>query len=84
MIYSLQSERFRLSASDMGAELTSFCDLRGGEYEYIWQNREIWNGQSPLLFPIVGRLREDTYALSGKNYRLEKHGFARKLPFFPE
>lgn len=82
MIYSLQNERFRLSASDMGAELTSFQDIRTAQpYEYIWQDRNVWNGQSPLLFPIVGRLRDDTYVLNGRSYTLRKHGFAKRMRF---
>lgn len=78
MIYTISNGRFRLSAGDMGAELASFAE---GDYEYLWQRCDIWNGQSPLLFPIVGRLREDTYELSGKSYTLSKHGFARKSLF---
>ena len=82
VIYSLQNERFRLSASDMGAELTSFQDVRAAQpYEYIWQDRNVWNGQSPLLFPIVGRLRGDTYVLNGRSYTLRKHGFAKRMRF---
>ena len=46
MIGEIRSESFRLRARSLGAELTSFCDLRGGEYEYIWQNREIWSTAS--------------------------------------
>jgi galactose mutarotase-like enzyme len=78
MIYTISNGRFRLSADDLGAELASFAE---GDYEYIWQRCDIWNGQSPLLFPIVGRLREDTYELNGKSYTLAKHGFARKSRF---
>lgn len=82
VIYSLQNERFRLSASDMGAELTSFQDTRTAQpYEYIWQDRNVWNGQSPLLFPIAGRLRDDTYVLNGRSYTLRKHGFAKRMRF---
>ena len=78
MIYTISNSRFQLSASDLGAELASF---REGDYEFIWQRCDIWNGQSPLLFPIVGRLRDDTYELGGKSYTLAKHGFARKSTF---
>lgn len=82
MIYSLQNERFRLSVLDMGAELTSFQDIRTAQpYEYLWQDRTVWNGQSPLLFPIVGRLRGDTYQLNGQSYHLRKHGFAKRMRF---
>lgn len=82
MIYSLQNERLRLSVLDMGAELTSFQDIRTAQpYEYLWQDRTVWNGQSPLLFPIVGRLRGDTYQLNGQSYSLRKHGFAKRMRF---
>ena len=81
MIGEIRSESFRLRARSLGAELTSFCDLRGGEYEYIWQRSPAWNGQSPLLFPIVGRLKGGCYRLNGREYHLSKHGFARRSEF---
>lgn len=84
MTYTIENNLFRVSANEIGAELSSFADLQNGEYEYLWQKCNIWNGQSPLLFPIVGRLREDTYALNGKYYTLAKHGFARKSLFSVE
>lgn len=80
MIHTIENEHFRVSAREVGAELCSF--LRKDEnYEYLRQQDAVWEGQSPLLFPIVGRLREDIYRLNGKEYTLEKHGFALKLPF---
>lgn len=36
-----------------------------------------WGKHSPLLFPIVGTLRENTYHYRGKSYSLPRHGFAR-------
>lgn len=77
----IENERFRVGAKNMGAELTSFCD-RGTEL--LWKGGEIWNGQSPLLFPVVGRLRDDVYCLNGKEYTMPKHGFARKREFVLE
>jgi galactose mutarotase-like enzyme len=68
----------------MGAELSGFFDKKE-QYEYLWQGCEkIWSGQSPLLFPIVGKLKGDCYELAGKKYTLEKHGFARKSDFVLE
>lgn len=81
MIGEIHNEFFRLRACSMGAELTSFCDLRGGETEYLWQRSPVWNGQSPLLFPVVGRLRDNGYTLGGRAYSLSKHGFARRSEF---
>lgn len=82
MIYSIENARYRLSAQDVGAELANFTDISGNtEYEYIWQRCNIWDGQSPLLFPVVGQLKDNKYELDGRTYSLEKHGFARKLRF---
>lgn len=74
----IENERFRVGAKNIGAELTSFCDCGT---ELLWQGGEIWGGQSPLLFPVVGRLRDDVYCLNGKEYTMPKHGFARKSEF---
>ena len=75
MKYSIQNERFRVSALEIGAELTEFHDL-SCDYEYLWQKCDVWQGQSPLLFPVVGKLKDDRYTLDGKTYEMPKHGFA--------
>lgn len=80
MICMIQNRTFRVAAKSMGAELTSFVDRRTGE-ELLWQGLEIWDGQSLLLFPVVGRLREDIYCLGDRTYTIAKHGFARKTDF---
>ena len=81
----IHNGRFRLCADNRGAELGSFCDISGAaEYEYIWQKCSIWNSSSPLLFPIVGRLREDAYRLGDRSFHLGKHGFARTAEFETE
>ena len=67
MMTYIENERFRVGANETGAELSSFVDK--GE-ELLWQGGEIWNGRSPLLFPVVGRLREDTYFLGEKQYTI--------------
>jgi len=84
MIYSMENDTWRVSVDSVGAELRSFYDKKAG-HEYIWRgNPEIWSGTSPLLFPIVGRLRDDVYHLNGKEYQLSKHGFASKMEFVLE
>ena len=83
-MFFIENERFRLGAVQTGAELRSFVDKRGGGHEYLWQGGPIWNGCSPLLFPVVGKLKDDTYTFNGKAYKMEKHGFARKMTFSVE
>ncbi|WP_426958181.1 aldose 1-epimerase family protein [Muricoccus radiodurans] len=70
----------RLSAAVLarGAEL---CSLRHAEAELLWDAGPAWPRHSPVLFPIVGRLREDTLRRAGRAYRLTQHGFARDRGF---
>lgn len=76
---SINNSLIQASFSPKGAELTS---LQMHGKEYIWQaDPEIWNRHAPVLFPIVGRLIEDTYQVNGKNYHLSQHGFARDSDF---
>ena len=81
MIYTAENEFFTLGVKEMGAELTSLKSKKTG-IEYIWEgNPDIWYGQSPILFPVIGRLLDDKYRLNGKEYPMEKHGIVRKKPF---
>lgn len=78
MKHFIENEYFRIGVKEMGAELTSVYS-KENDFEYLWQgNPDIWNGQSPILFPIVGRLIDDKFALDGKEYSMPKHGFARR------
>lgn len=81
MIYFAENRFFRLGVNDTGAELHSLCSKKTGR-DYIWSgDPSIWNGQSPILFPIIGRLLNDKYRLNGKEYTMPKHGVARHRPF---
>ena len=62
-----------------GAELCSLRDATGTEL--LWQGHEVWPRHAPVLFPIVGRLKDDTLRHAGKTYRLTQHGFARDRRF---
>lgn len=77
---TLRNEFLRIAVKRLGAELTSITDAH--RTEYLWQGDPlVWGGQSPLLFPIVGRLAGDAYSFAGKTYSLPQHGFARRKLF---
>lgn len=78
MIHYIENEYLTLGVKSFGCEMTSLKSKETG-YEFLWQgNAEIWSGQAPILFPIIGRLIDDRYTFSGKQYTMEKHGFARR------
>ncbi len=62
-----------------GAEL---CTLRASTgLDYLWPAAPAWPSHAPVLFPIVGRLRDDTLSHQGQSYRMTQHGFARDRRF---
>lgn len=64
-----------------GAELISLIGKETG-IEYIWQaDPSYWPRHAPVLFPIVGRLKEDAFSYQNKMYRMSQHGFARDETF---
>ncbi len=76
---TLQNEFLTVQISPFGAELKS---IQKNGVEYIYPSREeVWSGSAPILFPITGGLKEDTYTHGGKTYYLQKHGFARESLF---
>lgn len=63
-----------------GAELCSLKD--NSSKEYIWNgNPEFWGKHSPVLFPIVGTLKNNAYQHNNSEYHLSRHGFAREMEF---
>jgi galactose mutarotase-like enzyme len=64
-----------------GAELQSLQNIHS-KREYIWEgNPDYWGKHSPVLFPIVGTLKNNSYSFQGKKFELLRHGFARDMNF---
>ncbi len=81
MGFVIDNGRFRAEIAQLGAELKSLVDLSTGQ-EYMWQADPFWwKGSAPILFPIVGGLKGETYTYEGREYRLPQHGFARSREF---
>lgn len=64
-----------------GAQLSSLIRRQTGE-EFIWQrDPAYWTESAPILFPIVGGLKNGTYQYEGKTYSMPKHGIVRHADF---
>jgi galactose mutarotase-like enzyme len=71
----------RVQINPMGAELSSLFNKTNG-LEYIWSGDALyWGKKSPVLFPIVGTLKNNQYFFNGKSYPMNRHGFAREKMF---
>ncbi|OMQ13248.1 aldose 1-epimerase family protein [[Flexibacter] sp. ATCC 35103] len=77
---TISNSTLSASIKHSGAELYSLKDNKNKEY--IWEgNPDFWGKHSPVLFPIVGTLKNNTYSINGKEYQLPRHGFARDMEF---
>jgi galactose mutarotase-like enzyme len=74
---TLTSAAATVLISEHGAEPHSLRTPDG--HELLWQAGEQWRRHAPILFPIVGRVPDDTITVDGRTYPLTQHGFARDL-----
>ncbi|HEX8356835.1 MAG TPA: aldose 1-epimerase family protein [Segetibacter sp.] len=78
---SISNNVLSIQISSKGAELQSIYHLQN-KLEYLWSgDADYWGKKSPVLFPIVGELKNGVYSYKGKEYKLARHGFAREMEF---
>lgn len=80
----LENEYLRASVASLGAELRSLIN-KEASIEHMWNgDPAFWPKFSPVLFPVVGLLKDETYYYKDKPYQLPRHGFAREKEFAAE
>lgn len=78
----------QMLTSKHGGELISF-KLDGEERIHQGENckdengKVYWKRHSPILFPIVGKLKMNRTIIGGRVYEMYQHGFARDMDFEP-
>ncbi len=78
---TLENSCIRIAVKERGGELCSLVK-KETQTEYLWQaGPDYWNRHAPVLFPIVGALKDGIYYYEGKCYKMGQHGLARDLPF---
>lgn len=76
----LSNSELTATINTFGAELISLKNK--SNREYIWEgNPNYWGKHSPILFPIVGSLKNNSYCYNNVVYNLPRHGFAREMDF---
>ena len=77
----LENENIKVAISPKGAELQSIHS-KTTDFEYLWKgDPQYWGKFSPVLFPIVGALKDNKYIFGNQEYELPRHGFARDHEF---
>jgi galactose mutarotase-like enzyme len=77
--HMIRSDGIAATVLAHGAELCSLKNREG--LELLWQAGPQWPRHAPLLFPIVGRLKNDELRHRGKVYPMTQHGLARDHRF---
>lgn len=77
-MFEIKNDQLSVAVQPEGVELSSVTDLASGR-EYMWQaDPAVWGSHAPVLFPIIGGLKDDQYQFNGNTYQLPKHGFVRR------
>lgn len=83
-MFTIESNTIKVVINPKGAELTSLVHKDYG-LDYMWGgDPAFWGKHSPVLFPIVGTLKSNTFFHKGQPYTLQRHGFARDQQFAVE
>jgi galactose mutarotase-like enzyme len=77
---SISNDILTIRVAKKGVELQSILHQEN-QIEYMWNGGAVWPKRSPVLFPIVGGLKNNTYNVVGTDYELSRHGFARDNVF---
>lgn len=81
MNYTLQNQSLAVTVSGSGAEMVSVTSRPDGK-EYLFDaDPAYWKRHAPVLFPIVGSLKDKKLVIGGKDYPMGQHGFARDREF---
>ncbi|WP_042274156.1 aldose 1-epimerase family protein, partial [[Clostridium] dakarense] len=77
----LQNDYLIIESKKSGAELTRIYSKKQSK-DILWSgDSKFWGRQSPVLFPIVGKLIDNKTTIECNTYSMNQHGFARDLEF---
>ena len=78
---TIENEMLKVTVNEQGAELNSIYH-KITHLEYLWSGDPVfWAKRSPVLFPIVGSLKDNRYYYNEQAYEMGRHGFARESLF---
>jgi galactose mutarotase-like enzyme len=80
----LENEFLEAHLDPKGAEIAKLIGKQDG-VNYMWkQDPVLWGHSAPVLFPIVGALKNGETVIEGKTYKMGQHGFSRNTEYTVE
>lgn len=81
MEYKIENGFLEVIINSSGCEIIS-VKTKEDKKEHIWQgNPKVWKRHAPVLFPLVGKYKNNSVKYQGKTYEMTQHGFARDMEF---
>lgn len=77
MLHSINNNFLKLTVNEIGMEMVSLISLSTNT-ELVWEaNPSVWGSSAPVLFPIVGGLKDGEFYFEGNTFKMPKHGIVR-------
>ena len=77
----LENEQIIIEVNEAGAELNKLYSKKYN-LDFLWcGDSKYWGRKSPVLFPIVGRLKDNETYIENEIFKMGQHGFARDSIF---
>ena len=76
----LKKQNVTAEIMEMGAEMRAYRTADGKNR--LWSgDPAVWKGVAPILFPVIGSVKNQKVRINGKEWAVPKHGFARTSVF---
>ncbi|SEJ33032.1 Galactose mutarotase [Dyadobacter koreensis] len=77
---TIENDILKIGVNELGAELCQIQSKLSGK-EYMWDaNPDIWGSYAPVLFPVIGAVKNGYVLIKGKEFKVPRHGFVRNNP----
>lgn len=77
-MHEISNGLIKVGVNTFGAELEY---IKVNNINILWKRNDLWGAQSPVLFPIIGALKDGYYFYEGKRYEIQPHGFVKGMFF---
>lgn len=78
---TLHNDYLEAHLDPKGAEIAKLIGKQDG-INYMWkQDPALWGHSAPVLFPIVGALKDGKTVIEGHTYEMNQHGFSRNSTY---
>ena len=79
--YVLENNILKVTVDSKGCEIRDVLCKTDNTHRMWNANPEGWKRVAPVLFPLIGKYKDNQSIYNGKVYEMGQHGFARDMEF---